>query len=455
MTLATGTRLGAYEILGPLGAGGMGEVYRARDTKLSREVAIKVLPENLASDGARLQRFEKEARTASALNHPNIVSIFEIDSAGTTTFIVMELVEGKTLRELLILGPIPIKKLFSIAAQAADGLAKAHAAGIVHRDLKPENLMVTRDGFVKILDFGLAKLVPASASRAPDGTNLPTMTRGTEEGTVLGTVGYMSPEQASGEPVDFRSDQFALGAILYEMASGRRAFDRKTPVQTLSAVIQDEPEPLASIAPKTPTNLVWIVERCLAKDPEERYGSTKDLARDLAAMRDHPPGISTSSAAQPAARRSRFSRALLSSALAAVVAGVLAFFIGQRLQERRDRDAPAPSRRTLTFRRGFLTGARFAPDGQTIVYSAAWDGKPSEIFTTRVGSDDSRPLGIFPAGSWPFPRPARWPSRWVARTAGTPASERSLGRRWRAARRGRFSRTWARPTGHRTARSSP
>ncbi len=209
----------------------------------------------------------------------------------------------------------------------------------------------------------------------------------------------MSPEQASGQPVDFRSDQFSLGAIVYEMATGKRAFERATAVQTLSAVIQEEPEPLSAAAPKAPANLVWIIERCLAKDPEERYASTKDLARDLAALRDHASGISVSGIGQAAPRRFRPSRALLAAgALGGVLLAVLAFFAGQRLQAGRDRDAPSPLGRTLTFRRGFLTGARFAPDGQTIVYSAAWDGKPSEIFTTRVGSTESRPLGIFPAG---------------------------------------------------------
>lgn len=396
MTLSAGTKLGQYDILGPLGAGGMGEVYRARDTKLAREVAIKVLPSDLAADTTRLERFEKEARTASGLNHPSIVTIYEIGRVDSISFIAMELVAGKTLRELLLQGPVPIKKLLSMAAQIADGIAKAHAAGIVHRDLKPENLMVTKDGFVKILDFGLAKLLPAGFESA-EGTNLLTMTRGTEKGTILGTVGYMSPEQACGEPVDFRSDQFSLGAIFYEMASGRRCFERKTPVQTLTAVIQDEPEPLASAAPKTPANLVWIVERCLAKDPEDRYGSTKDLARDLASLRDHASGISLSASIPPAPRRFRPTRALLAAvALAAVAATLLAFWAGQKLQWRRSREAPAPERTALTSRRGFLTGARFTPDGQTIVYSAAWDGKPSEIFMTRVGSSDARTLGIVP-----------------------------------------------------------
>ena len=330
MTLAAGTRLGPYEVLGPLGAGGMGEVYRARDERLSRSVALKVLPGEISADRSRLERFEKEARAASSLNHPNIVTIYDIGSSESLAYIAMELVEGRTLRELLVSGPIALRRLLSLSAQVADGLAKAHSAGIVHRDLKPENLMVTKDGFVKILDFGLAKLVP-TGFEASEGSDLATVTRGTEPGTVLGTVGYMSPEQASGHPVDFRSDQFSLGAILYEMASGKRAFDRATAVQTLSAVIQDEPEPLSAAAPKTPANLIWIIERCLAKDPEERYGSTKDLARDLAALRDHASGISVSAVGQPAPRRFRPSRALFAGAVSAgVVLAALAFFAGQR-----------------------------------------------------------------------------------------------------------------------------
>ena len=197
----------------------------------------------------------------------------------------MELIEGRTLRELLADGPVPAKRLVSLAAQMSEGLAKAHAAGIVHRDLKPENVMVTRDGFVKILDFGLAKLV-RRGFEGSHGAQLQTLPRGTEAGTILGTVGYMSPEQASGEPADFRSDQFSLGSILYELATGRRAFERPTDAQTLSAIIEAEPPPLLEAAPKLPASVAGIVERCLAKDPEDRYGSTKDLARDLAAMRD-------------------------------------------------------------------------------------------------------------------------------------------------------------------------
>src|SRR6266581_521921 len=323
MSLTSGSKLGPYEIQSPLGAGGMGEVYSATQNSLGRQVAIKVLASASALDPERLRRFEQEARAASALNHPNIISIYDVGRDGATSYIAMELVDGKTLRALLEAGPLGIKKTLQIATQIADGLAKAHAAGIVHRDLKPENVMVSRDGFVKILDFGLAKLVPAGFESS-DATNLKTVTRGTEPGTVLGTVGYMSPEQASGHPVDFRSDQFSLGAILYEMAAGKRAFDRPTAVQTLSAVIQDDPEPVTAAAPKTPASLVWIIERCLAKDPEERYASTRDLARDLAALRDHASGISVSAVAQSGPRRFRPTRALLAAAASAgIVFGAL------------------------------------------------------------------------------------------------------------------------------------
>src|SRR5262245_55149341 len=358
MPLAAGSRLGPYEILSPLGAGGMGEVYRARDPKLAREVAIKVLPADLAADSERLARFEKEARTASGLNHPNIVTIYEVGAFNGTYFIAMELVEEKTLREILVQGPITLKRLLPLAAQAASGLAKAHAAGIVHRDLKPENLMVTREGLVKILDFGLAKLVPSGSDS--DATNLPTATRGTEAGTILGTVAYMSPEQASAEPVDFWSDQFAFGSILYEMASGKRAFQRPTTAQTLSAIIEAEPEPLTRISPLTPTNLVWIVERCHAKDPEERYGSTKDLARDLATIRDHTSSASVPGVAPQSKRGVRVSRSVFAAAAVALLGvAVLAFLSGRRLEKRVERDRPPPARQTVTFRRGYLTGARF------------------------------------------------------------------------------------------------
>src|SRR6266496_3471221 len=247
----------------------MGEVYRARDPRLGREVALKVLPEEVSSDRDRLSRFEQEARAASALNHPNIITIYEIGRADANSFIAMELVEGKTLRELALPGPLSIRRAIGIAAQVSEGLAKAHAVGIVHRDLKPENVMVSKDGYVKILDFGLAKLVEPESGEL---SAMPTLARPeTHPGTVLGTVGYMSPEQASGQRLDFRSDQFSLGSILYEITSGQKAFARKTAAETMSAIIREDPEPLGKLRPDSPLPLRWIVERCLAKDPEERY----------------------------------------------------------------------------------------------------------------------------------------------------------------------------------------
>src|ERR1700730_1508640 len=283
-TLSSGTRFGRYDILCPLGAGGMGEVYRARDTRLGRDLAIKILSRKLSAGKQDLQRFEREACSASALNHPNIVTIFELGQVDTTYYIAMELVEGELLRDMLSGGPIPLQKAIPIAAQTADGLAKAHEAGVVHRDLKPENLMVSRDGFVKILDFGLAKLVSPNINQLLDAGTLGASQ--TLPGTVLGTVEYMSPEQASGLPLDFRSDQFSFGSVLYEMVTGKRSFQRRSNAETLAAILRDNPEPVASLNPQAPAPLCWVIERCLAKNPKERYASTRDLARDLATIRD-------------------------------------------------------------------------------------------------------------------------------------------------------------------------
>jgi TolB-like protein/aminoglycoside phosphotransferase (APT) family kinase protein/tetratricopeptide (TPR) repeat protein len=323
LVLSAGTRLGPYEIVAPLGVGGMGEVYRARDARLGREVAVKVLPESLASDGERLRRFEQEARSASALNHPNIVTIHDVGQTDGRSWIAMEFVDGASLRQLFAGGALPIKRALAIATQIAEGLARAHASGIVHRDLKPENVMMTNDGLVKILDFGLAK---AANPPAPDASQVATATQQTEAGIVLGTVGYMSPEQATSRAVDHRSDQFALGAILYEMATGRRAFQAASAVETLSKILKEEPEPLAKVQPDAPESLVWIVERCLAKEPDERYQSTRDLARDLAGVRDRTSG------AQPAStplsgrggKRRRFEIAAL--VVAALLAGAFALW---------------------------------------------------------------------------------------------------------------------------------
>src|ERR1700731_1040083 len=271
--LTAGTKLGPYEIIAPLGAGGMGEVYRARDTHLGRTVAIKILPAVFSAHQDRLHRFQEEARSASALNHPNIITIHDLGQEGSTHYIAMELVEGKTLRELLVSGPLPIRKAIEIASQVAEGLTKAHEAGIAHRDLKPENLMISRDGLVKILDFGLAKIWSPTTSQ-------------TAVGLVLGTVGYMSPEQASGDRLDFRSDQFSFGLVLYEMVTGKRAFQRRTAPETLVAILREEAEPLGVRNPDAPAPLCWAIERCLAKEPDKRYVSTRDLARELATIRD-------------------------------------------------------------------------------------------------------------------------------------------------------------------------
>ena len=282
--LSPGTRFGTYEILQQLGAGGMGEVYRARDTRLGREVAIKIIALKGQSQSETLSRFEQEARSACALNHPNIVTIYELGHVNGTHYIAMELVGGETVRELLASGPIPFRKAVAIAAQIADALAKAHEAGIVHRDLKPDNLMVSSEGAAKVLDFGLAKLLaPDPAPRSEASTTINAIT---QEGTVMGTIGYMSPEQATGGEVDFRSDQFSFGSVLYEMVTGLPAFQKRSAAETAAAILRDEPEHIAARTLQAPAPFVWIVERCLAKDPRQRYASTRDLAQDLAAVRD-------------------------------------------------------------------------------------------------------------------------------------------------------------------------
>ena len=387
MTLAAGSKLGPYEILGQIGAGGMGEVYRARDPRLSREVAIKLLPASLSRDPDRMRRFEKEARAASALTHPQIVTIHDVIDTDGGLAIVMELVSGRTLREILADGALPLRRWLSIAVQAAEGLAKAHAAGIVHRDLKPENLMVTDDGLVKILDFGLAKLTqPDEPSGA---TQAPTMSGATEPGIVMGTAGYMSPEQALGKPLDFRSDQFALGSIVYEMATGKRAFVRASTPETLSAIIREDPEPMSSSAPSAPPPARWIVERCLSKEPRQRYASTEDLARDLASVRDHLSEFSIPGTAIKAPARRPRTRLLLGLVAVVAVAAAGGALAGRRLSQK-----PPLSFTTVTHRRGTIGSARFAPDGATVVYSAAWNGQPAQLFTRRADSPDEVPIPL-------------------------------------------------------------
>src|ERR1700722_3172754 len=282
VTLTPGTKLGDYEVQKLLGSGGMGEVYRARDLRLRRDVAIKVLPSLLSSEKERLRRFEQEAQAAAALNHPNILAVFQMGTYEGAPYLVSELLEGETLREQLKRGPLSVRKAIEYGIQIARGLAAAHEKGIVHRDLKPENLFVTKDGRLKILDFGLAKLTQPRSSSDSD----PKLTQGTEPGVVMGTVGYMAPEQVRGQTADHRADIFALGAILYEMLAGKRAFQKPTSAETMSAILNEDPPGISQVTANIPPALQRVVHRCLEKNPEQRFQSASDLAFALDALSD-------------------------------------------------------------------------------------------------------------------------------------------------------------------------
>jgi Tol biopolymer transport system component len=358
----------------------MGEVYRARDPRLRREVAVKILPAEIAGDPDRLARFTREAQAASALKHPNIVSIYDVGLDGEAHYIVMELIEGRSLREMIVRGGMPIRQVLQIAAQAAEGLANAHAAGIVHRDLKPENVMVTAEGLVKILDFGLAKQHPTRAA-AESATASRLDSFATSPGLTFGTPAYMSPEQATSADVDYRSDQFALGALMYELASGQSAFRGPSAVETLSAIIRAEPPSLASVRADLPAPLIWIIERCLQKDPRQRYDSTGDLARDLVNLRDR--GTSFSMTVPASATRSE--RVLVTQlrwawGLAAMLVLVLAGLVVSRLASRNSFGeaasqqpplqmgiaGPGPTGTAMPFNQGNTTLA-LSPDGLSLV----------------------------------------------------------------------------------------
>ncbi len=376
----------------------MGEVYRARDTRLGRDVALKVLPEVFAQDAERLRRFEQEARAVSALNHPNILAIYDIGTHDGAPFLVMELLEGETLRERLRNGALPVRKALDIAMQSANGVAAAHEKGIIHRDLKPANIFVTSDGRVKILDFGLAKLVQREDLDVSD-TQSPTRTSGghapaearTEAGVVLGTAGYMSPEQVRGKPADARSDIFALGTILYEMLSGQRAFEKDSSADTMAAILKEEPAELSGEGKKIPPAVDRVVRHCLEKNPAERFQSARDFAFNLAAISD----TSSSSAARAAVGTEQISRGKRRAIFATigtaglVVACIIAYFAG-----RSGITNVLPTFKQITFSRGTIFQARFAPDGQSVYYSAAWDGQPVGMYATDPSSPESRPLGL-------------------------------------------------------------
>src|SRR5260221_4236364 len=382
MGLPAGTKVGNYEIVAPLGAGGMGEVYRARDNSLQREVAVKILPASFSKDVDRLRRFTQEAQATAALNHPNILSLYQIGQEDGAPYIVSELLEGQSLRDVLRGGALPVRKAVEYGAQISRGLAAAHGKGIVHRDLKPENIFVMRDGRVKVLDFGLAKLVQPERENAIEGE---TIALQTEAGMVMGTSGYMSPEQARGENVDQRSDLFSFGSILYEMLSVEKAFAGRSGAETMAAILREDPEAIEATRNISPA-LERIVQHCLEKEPDGRFQSAGDLAFDLESL----SGSTTVSAASKEIASSAKRKGLWMAVgvTAAVMAGAV---IGMAIGSTR----PAGLKwQRLTYQKGMVSAARFAPDGRSVVYSAAWRGNPSEIFTTRPESPESRSLGL-------------------------------------------------------------
>ena len=383
MNLTPGTKLGPYEIIGLLGAGGMGEVYRARDSRLKREVAIKVLPQAFSLDGDRLRRFEQEALATAALNHPNILSVFDVGSNEKAPYVVSELLEGETMRERLRSGFLPVRKALDYASQIARGLAAAHEKGIIHRDLKPDNLFLTKDGRVKILDFGLAKLTQVE----PDNnSSMQTATHATDVGMVLGTAGYMSPEQVRGIAVDARSDIFSFGAILYEMLSGKRAFHGDTVADTMSSILKEEPPDLTETNRNVSPALERIVHHCLEKSPESRFHSASDIAFDL----EHISGSSGTTAKITADGESARHKRLLRLAAAL---GVACLTLGLGWWLAKSNAPPVPEYRQITFRTGSIGNARFTPDGG-VVYSASWDGGGTELYLVRTDDPGARELGI-------------------------------------------------------------
>jgi serine/threonine protein kinase/Tol biopolymer transport system component len=377
-------RYGPYEIVASLSAGGMGEVYRARDTRLHRDVALKILPASIAADPDRRRRFLQEARAAGALNHPGIVAIYDVDLERDVPFLVTELIDGRTLRHELDRGAMPVKRVLDYGAQLADALGAAHAAAIVHRDLKPENIMVTREGRTKILDLGLAKTTTMTGR---SGGNVSGQTQNqTETSLVFGTPPYMSPEQARGGAVDYRSDQFSLGTVLYEMLAGVHPFRRGTAVQTLSAIIEDEPDSLNKAKGRVPPPLIWIVERCLSKDPVERYVSTADLARDLATLRQRASESADVLIRPP---RSRLSSALrLAAGLALVVVATVGWWAAMRPVRNPIADHVITP---VAVDYAYQGAPVWSPDGKSIAYVAQIDGI-LQIVTRRIGSTQPVPI---------------------------------------------------------------
>lgn len=396
MALPAGSRIGPYEIHSPIGAGGMGEVYRARDPRLGRDVAIKVLPPGWSADTERLQRFEQEARAAAALNHPNILAVYDIGQHSGSPYIVSELLEGDTLRERLTGGALPVRKAVDYAVQMARGLAAAHEKGIVHRDLKPENVFITNDGRLKILDFGLAKLTHADAAVAGSSA-MATTPPNTQAGMVLGTLGYMSPEQVRGLPADHRSDLFAFGLVLYEMLSGRRAFERETGAETMTAILKEDPQDLPLVERHIPPALERIVDRCLEKVPAARFQSAGDLGFSLDSLSTHSESGAALASTTPVAGVSRFRRSLpwvaaLVFLVATIVLAVVQFGRPQQIAPLVRFQVPPPMG-------GVFPGANntpriaISPDGQYLAFTVDLrDGTPDQLWIRRLDSLEARAL---------------------------------------------------------------
>jgi eukaryotic-like serine/threonine-protein kinase len=384
MPFASGARFGAFEVLERLGAGGMGEVYRARDTRLDRTVALKVIRASELQARDRLERFKREARAISRLNHPHICALYDIGEQDDEAFLVMEYVAGETLAQRLERGPLRIEEVLRYGVQIAEALDTAHRNGVVHRDLKPSNIMLARDG-VKLLDFGLAKLREMDADKASDGT---TVSLGlSEAGLIVGSLPYMAPEQLEGKPTDARVDLFALGGVLYEMVTGEPPFRGGSKASLIVKILSEEPVPPKIRQPLTPALFDRTIRRCLAKAPDERWQSAADLAAELKyileTLHEREPSAATVSV-------KRRQRPVLIITGALTVAALLA--IG--LVARYPAHPSLPSFRQITFRRGIISAARVAPDHQTILYSASWEGQPYDLYLTRLGSQESRSLGM-------------------------------------------------------------
>jgi eukaryotic-like serine/threonine-protein kinase len=390
----TGQSFGQYKILSLIGIGGMGEVYKARDADLGRDVAVKILPTALSQDAERLRRFKDEARLLGQLNHPNVLAIYYVGTANEAFYVVSELLEGETLRERLNRTQLSPRKAIDYARQIAAGLAAAHHKGIIHRDLKPENIFITHQGDVKILDFGIAKLAKPLDGEAVL-TEDPTRRLNTQTGAIIGTLGYMSPEQVQGKAVDHRSDIFSFGTVFYEMLSGKRAFEGESAFDTMNAIVSKEPPELSTIRGRTlPAGLEKIVRRCLEKSPTERFQSASDLTFALASLADVSDAISADIGHSVVTRRivsgrRKYMPLAIGALILLAVSLPAAYFVGKKAG-----DKPLPTFRQITFRNGSVWNARFAPDGQNVLYIAGWDGRPDEIYSSRIGSPESRPLEL-------------------------------------------------------------